>query len=300
MTPTEGFVAGRVVSTVGTPVEGAVVGVMVGANLREHSRVVAEADGTFQSVPLAPGLVDLMVVAPNYENAPARVEVVAGQTVNVAITMTPRPPAGKLTGRVVDESGKAVVATIKLAGPQIAETKSDDAGTLSIGIQPGQYTLRVEADQYLSREMSVSVSEGVENPLSIVLRMRPAIPGVVYKDGKITLRQPIAFKPTRGKAKPELAPGSTHVLDELVDLLINHPEIRQIRVEAHTDNSLPPPKAQELTNQQAQTIAGYLAQQGVSGDHVVAEGMGSSKPRVPNLSKAGRLKNRRIEIVVPQ
>jgi outer membrane protein OmpA-like peptidoglycan-associated protein len=294
--PADGLVAGRVVSTLGTPVEVAAVGVTG----RDHSRVVAEADGTFQSVPLPPGLAELFVVAPNYENATARVEVVAGQTASVLITMTPRAPAGKVTGRVVDESGKPVVAAIKLAGPQIAEAKSDDAGNLSIAVQPGKYVLRAEADQYLGREMSASVTEGVDNPLTIVMQTRPAIPGVVFKDGKITLRQPIAFKTSGNKATAELAPGAARVLDELIDLLINHPEIRQIRVEAHTDNSLPPPKAQELTDQQAQTIANYISQQGLPKDQVVAEGVGSQKPRVPNLGKAGRLKNRRVEIVVTQ
>ena len=45
------------------------------------------------------------MVATNYENANAKVEEVAGQTANVAITMTPRAPAGKVTGRVVDRVG---------------------------------------------------------------------------------------------------------------------------------------------------------------------------------------------------
>jgi outer membrane protein OmpA-like peptidoglycan-associated protein len=292
----DGLVAGRVVSTLGTPVEVAAVGVTG----RDHSRVVAEADGTFQSVPLPPGPAELFVVAPSYENATTRVDVVAGQTANVTITMTPKAPAGKVTGRVVDESGKPVVATIKMAGPQIAEARTDDTGNLSVGVQPGQYVLRVEADQYLSREMPVSAIEGVDNPLNIVLRTRPGIPGVAYKDGKIVLRQPVAFKASRNKATAEFAPGAPHVLDELIDLLINHPEIRQIRIETHTDNSLPPPKAQELTDQQAQTIANYVSQQGVPKDHVVVQGMGSTKPRVPNLGKVGRMKNRRVEVVVTQ
>jgi outer membrane protein OmpA-like peptidoglycan-associated protein len=292
----EGFVAGRVVSSVGTPVENAAVGVAG----RDHSRVVAEADGSFQSVPLPPGPAELFVVAPNYENATARADVVAGQTVNVVITMTPRAPAAKITGRVVDESGKPVVATVKLAGPQIAETKTDEAGNLSVGLQPGQYVLRVEADQQLSREMSASAVEGVEVPINIVLHARPGIPGVGFKDGKITLRQPIAFKANRNKATAELAPGAARVLDELIDLLINHPEIRQIRVETHTDNSLPPPKAQELTDQQAQAIAAYISQQGVPKDQILTQSMGSTKPRVPNLGKAAKLKNRRVEVIVTQ
>ena len=292
----EGTVAGRLVSTVGTPVEGAVVGVTG----RGHSRVLAEADGTFRSVPLEPGLVELLVVAPNYENATAKVEVVAGQTANMAITMTPRAPAAKIAGRVTEESGKPVVATVRLAGPQIAEAKTDDAGNLSIAVQAGQYALRVEADQYLSREMSIEVREGMDTPLNVIMHARPAVAGVVYKDGKITLRQPISFKAKGNKPTAEFAPGATRVLDEVVDLLINHPEIRQIRVETHTDNSLPPAKAQELTNQQAQTIADYISKQDVPKDHVAVEGMGSTKPRAPNLGKAGKLKNRRVEIVVAQ
>jgi outer membrane protein OmpA-like peptidoglycan-associated protein len=294
--PREGLVVGRVVSTFGTPVDGAAVGVTGLA----HSRVVAEADGTFQSVPLAAGLAELLVVAPNYENASTRVEVVAGQTVNVAITMTPRAPAAKITGRVTEDSGKPVVATVKAAGPQIAEAKTDDSGNLSIAVQPGQYVLRVEADQYLSRELATTVAEGAENPLNITMHSRPAIAGAVYKDGKITLRQPISFKASGRKPTASFAVGATRVLDEVIDLLISHPEIRQIRIETHMDNSLPPAKAQEITNQQAQAITEYIIQQGVSKDQVVAEGMGSSKPRVPNLGKAGKLKNRRVEIVVVQ
>jgi outer membrane protein OmpA-like peptidoglycan-associated protein len=172
---------------------------------------------------------------------------------------------------------------------------------LSVGVQPGQYVLRVEADQYLSRELATTVAEGVENPLNITMHARPAIAGAVYKDGKITLRQPITFKASGRKATTaSFAVGATRVLDEVIDLLINHPEIRQIRIETHMDNSLSPAKAQEITNQQAQAITEYIIQQGVSKDHVVAEGMGSSKPRVPNLGKAGKLKNRRVEIVVVQ
>jgi outer membrane protein OmpA-like peptidoglycan-associated protein len=292
----EGLVAGRVVSSVGTPIEGAVVGVTG----RDHSRVVAEADGSFQSVPLPPGLAELFVAAPNFENATARADVVAGQTVNVVITMTPRAPSAKITGHVVDETGKPVVATVKLAGPQIAETKTDEAGNLSVGLQPGQYVLRVEAEQHLSREMSASAVEGADVPLTIVLHARPGVAGVTYKDGKIILRQPIAFKANRNKPTAELAPGAARVLDELIDLLINHPEIRQIRVETHTDSSLPPPKAQELTDQQAQAIATYINQQGVPKDQILTQGMGSTKPRVPNLGKAGRVKNRRVEVIVTQ
>ena len=288
--------AGRVVSQTGAPVENAIVGV----SGREYSRVVVEAGGNFQTVPIPPGVVDLVATAPGFDPAMARVQIAAGQTTNVVITMVPKAPAARVTGRVVDEAGKPVLATIKLAGPQIAEGKVDESGNLSIGVQPGQYMLRAEADQYLSREMSLSVVEGMDIPVNIVMHPRPAIAGVLFKDGKIVLRQPISFKVAKKKPTAEFAPGATQVIDELIDLLIAHPEIRQIRIETHTDNSLPPAKAQELTDKQAQALADYISQQGVRKDLVVVQGMGSKKPRVPNLGAAAKLKNRRVEIEVVQ
>jgi outer membrane protein OmpA-like peptidoglycan-associated protein len=293
---TEGFAVGRVVSVSGAPVENAIVGV----SGRDHSRVVVESDGTFQTVSIAPGIVEVVATAPGFEVATAKVQIAAGQKTNVILTMTPKAPTARLSGRVVDDSGKAVPAVIKLAGPQIAEAKADESGNLMVGVQPGNYALRLEAEQYLSREMAVTVVEGVDNPLSITMHSRPAIAGVSFKEGKIILRQPISFKPANKKMTAEFASGATQVIDELIDLLIGHPEIRQIRIETHTDNSLQPPKAQELTDKQAQLIADYIALQGVPKDHVVVQGMGSKKPRVPNLGAAAKVKNRRVEIEVVQ
>jgi hypothetical protein len=84
----EGLVAGRVISAAGTPVEGAVVGV----SGREHSRVLTDADGTFQSVPLVPGPIELVVVANGFETATVRTEVIAGQTANIVLRLTSKAP----------------------------------------------------------------------------------------------------------------------------------------------------------------------------------------------------------------
>jgi outer membrane protein OmpA-like peptidoglycan-associated protein len=289
----EGLVAGRVINAAGTPIEGAVVGVTG----REHARVLTEADGTFQSVPLAPGSVELVVSANGYESATVRTEVVAGQTANIVLRLAAKIPAARVYGRVSDDAGKGVVASLKLAGPQLAETKSDESGNFSAPVGPGLYAVRVDAESYLSKELQVQVAEGRDNALSIVLRPRPAVSGVTFKDGKLKLRQPITFKAGK-KPSAELAAGMPLLLDEVVDLLVNHPEIRQMRVEAHWDSSLPPAQAQSLTDDQAKAVVKYLVDQGIAADRLVAAGMGSKKPIVPNLGK-GKLKNRRVELVIP-
>jgi len=289
----EGMVAGRVISATGEPVTGAIVGV----SGRKYARVLTEADGTFQSVPLAPGPVDLTVSADGFETASVKTEILTGQTANIVFRLVPKPPAAHASGRISDDAGKGLVATIKLAGPQIAEGKSDESGNFSIPVAPGVYALRVDADQYLSKETQVTVAEGRQGGVSITLRTRPAVSGVSFKNGKIKLRQAVSFKTVRGKPSSELTAGMPHLLDEVVDILVNHPEIRQIRVNAHWDSGLAAAKAQSLTDAQAKAVAQYLVDQGIAQDRVVAEGMGSKKPMVPNIGR-GKKKNRRVEFVV--
>jgi outer membrane protein OmpA-like peptidoglycan-associated protein len=289
----EGVVAGRVISATGTPVDGAVVGV----SGRLHSRVLTEADGSFQSVPLASGPVDLVVVANGFETATVKTEIVTGQAANIVFRLTPRPPAARASGRISDDTGKGLVASIKLAGPQIAEGRSDESGNFAVPVAPGVYAMRVDSDQYLSKETQLTVAEGREGGVSITLHTRPAVAGVSFQDGKFKLRQAVSFKTVAGKPSAELTARMPHLLDEVVDVLVNHPEIRQVRVEAHWDSGMPAAKSQTLTEAQAKAVAKYLVDQGIAPDRVLAEGMGAKKPVVPNLGK-GKAKNRRVEFVV--
>lgn len=290
----EGLVAGRVVAANGQPVEGAIVGVTG----REHSRVLTDADGSFQSVPLAPGPIELVVSANGFETATVKTEILAGQTANIVLRLTPKAPAARVTGHISDDTGKGVVASIKFAGPQLAESKSDESGNFQAALAPGVYAIRVDADQFLSKEVQLTIAEGRENTISVTLRSRPAIAGVTFQDGKFKLRQAISFVSAGNKPSAELTPGMPHLLDEVVDILVNHSEIRQIRIEAHWDSGMPAAKAQTLTDEQAKTVAKYITDQGIASDRVVPAGMGSKKPAVPNIGK-GKLKNRRVEIVVP-
>ena len=290
----KGLVAGRVASTAGTAIEGAVVGVTG----RRYSRVLTDADGTFRSAPLATGPVELVIAANGFETVSVKTDVIAGQAANLSLTLTPRAPAARAVGRISDDSGKGVAAALKLAGPQIAEGKSDESGYFTVPVVPGQYVLRIDADQSLSKVIQLTVVEGQENPVDVTLRSRPAVAGVTLQDGKLKLRQAVAFKAKGKQPSSELAAGAFHLLDEVVDLLVNHPEVHQVRVEAHWDSRLPEAKAQDLTDAQAKAVAQYLVEQGVGQERVLSVGMGAKKPLVPSLGKAARLKNRRIEFVV--
>ncbi len=145
-------------------------------------------------MPLPPGPIELVIVANGFETLSARLDVVAGQIANVAFTLTPRAPPARAVGRITEDSGKGVAATFKLAGPQIAEGKSDDSGNFAVPVPPGQYVLRVDADNYLSKVVPLTVAEGRESPVSVILRSRPAVAGVTFQNGKFKLRQAVTFK----------------------------------------------------------------------------------------------------------
>jgi outer membrane protein OmpA-like peptidoglycan-associated protein len=92
-----------------------------------------------------------------------------------------------------------------------------------------------------------------------------------------------------------LGPEAEELLDELVDLLLRHPEVTRIRIEAHWDRSVKAEEAQRLTYQQASAVADHLAGQGIARERMVAMGMGTARPsRVPSGDR--RPRDRRVEI----
>jgi outer membrane protein OmpA-like peptidoglycan-associated protein len=286
----EGWVAGKVLTATETPVDGAIIGIAG----RALSRVVSDADGSFRSPLLPPGPVELAVTAVGFENATVPVKVVAGQAASITVHLTARPPSAWLTGRIVDELGRGLAVGFRLTGPQVVNTRSDQTGKFAADVTVGTYALRAEGEQFLAKEVHLTVTEGQENTTTVTLRTRPSIPGVVLqeqeKQGHFEFRQPLTFRSVAGKPSAQLAAGTLRLLDEVVDIFFAHPEIHQLRVEATWDRSLPAEKAQSLTAEQAMAVAKYLADQGVPAERIVAVGAGQS------MSKGGNIGPRRVEL----
>jgi outer membrane protein OmpA-like peptidoglycan-associated protein len=287
----EGTVLGKVVTAAGgAPIEGALVSVPG----RTKSRVATDPDGTFRTAGLPPGAAELEVAAANFEPNKVRAVVVAGQEAAVTVVLTPRVQKAKVSGRVTDDGGKPVrAATVRFAGPQNAEVKTDDTGAFTTSLTGGEYVVRVEADRFVAKETKVSLADGKDQDLSTAIHQRPIVTRVVIGKSRLSIRQPVSFKGT-GPAATEISPTAASLLDEVADTLSTHPELKHVRIEAHWDASLPRDKAQELTDQQARAVATYLAKQGVGESRLEAVGMGAQRPLVPNIGTA-KLRNRRVE-----
>lgn len=87
---------------------------------------------------------------------------------------------------------------------------------------------------------------------------------------------------------------------ELVDLVLalrGQPDL-QIRIDGHTDSRGSQERNRELSLERAEAVATHLALQGVSTQRISVKGFGESRPVESNRTEAGRLRNRRIEIVL--
>jgi outer membrane protein OmpA-like peptidoglycan-associated protein len=310
----EGVVVGKVVSSKGEPIGGAVIGVKG----MERSRVASESDGTFATKPVPPGLVALEISAPNFQPAVVQANVLVGQTAQIAATLQPRDTKTKLVGRVVDEAGKPVAASVIFDGPEKTEITTDPDGTFSATLTAGTYTARAEAPRFAPAELPVTLVEGTDRSIELKLgrgkgpalaalggaraaapaRTGPAAAGVVSIQGKrIVVRRPVTFRAEGPRPTAALAGGSARVVDQVAQALATRPEIRRVRVEAHWDGTVDKGEAEAVTQQQAQAIAALLAKRGLGPDRVEAIGMGAKRPLVPNIGPMA-VKNRRVEFYV--
>lgn len=94
-----------------------------------------------------------------------------------------------------------------------------------------------------------------------------------------------------------LKPGATNALSRLAAFLREHTD-RQVLIEGHTDSEGTPDYNLNLSLARADSVARALVAQGVDGARVSPRGFGESTPIASNDSAAGRLQNRRVEIVV--
>jgi outer membrane protein OmpA-like peptidoglycan-associated protein len=94
-----------------------------------------------------------------------------------------------------------------------------------------------------------------------------------------------------------LKPGAVSALSRLAAFLREHPD-RAVLIEGHTDSSGTPDYNLNLSLARADSVARSLVGDGVDGTRISPRGFGESTPIASNDSAAGRLQNRRVDIVV--
>jgi len=93
----------------------------------------------------------------------------------------------------------------------------------------------------------------------------------------------------------DLLPESIDVLLELAFTLQENPE-RRIEVRGHTDSTGSPAVNLDLSQRRAQAVRDALIDMGIDPGRITAVGYGQDFPIADNSTRAGRAKNRRVEV----
>ncbi|MEM9997720.1 MAG: OmpA family protein [Bacteroidota bacterium] len=91
----------------------------------------------------------------------------------------------------------------------------------------------------------------------------------------------------------QLTEASRATLNAIAANLAEYPEL-SITVEGHTDNTGSRDANDTLSQQRAQAVAGYLAEQGVDASRIAAVGYGDARPVETNATDEGKAANRRV------
>ena len=109
------------------------------------------------------------------------------------------------------------------------------------------------------------------------------------------LKLPGGIKFATGKA--DLLPESEPALTYVVEYMAKTPNLKQLRVEGHTDNQGQPAANQKLSEDRAYSVSRWLVTHGVDCRRLVPLGYGDTKPIADNNTEEGRAQNRRTVFI---
>jgi len=258
----------------------------------ELNAQVTGADGRFKSYDLPEGTLTVVVTADGFHEGTFSVEVPATGEVEQAFPLKAKPKLGTIAVSVVDDKDSPVGnVEIKVDGPKRSKEKTDMTGRFEIEREAGTYTIIADVDGFLSKRISVDVEPETRSEIHIMLTPKPKKSLVVVKDKVIVIKRQIHFETDSDVIKSD----SFGILDEVTDTLLNHPEIRMVEIQGHTDSRGKREYNIDLSERRARSVKRYLVEAGVEASRLDSKGFGPDKPIAPNITGTGRARNRRVE-----
>ncbi len=118
---------------------------------------------------------------------------------------------------------------------------------------------------------------------------------VVVTRNKIEILDKIHFETGKSKIRRD----SFDLLDEIAEVLNDNPDIKQVEIAGHTDNSGSEDVNMRLSQARAEAVMMHLVKKGdIDPVRLVAKGYGPTRPVAENETKEGKAENRRVEFVI--
>jgi len=117
---------------------------------------------------------------------------------------------------------------------------------------------------------------------------------VIVTRKEIVITQKIEFAIGRSNIKQV----SFGLVDEIAQVLKDHPEVLKVEVQGHTDNTGSDDLNRRLSDARAKAVMAALVQRGVEKERLTAKGYGPDKPLASNDTDDGKAKNRRVQFEI--
>jgi outer membrane protein OmpA-like peptidoglycan-associated protein len=117
---------------------------------------------------------------------------------------------------------------------------------------------------------------------------------VIITREKLVIKDKVYFDTGKSKIQPRSFP----LLNQIARILIEHPDVKRVVVEGHTDSRGSAAANRTLSQARAEAVKTYLVQHGVEAARLDAKGYGPDRPVADNGTAAGREQNRRVEFVI--
>ncbi|HEY0482670.1 MAG TPA: OmpA family protein [Kofleriaceae bacterium] len=108
---------------------------------------------------------------------------------------------------------------------------------------------------------------------------------------KIELSETVQFE----TESAVLVERSKQLLDDVARELADHPEIKKVQIEGHTDSVASPRHNMKLSQDRIASVRAYLLSKGVDAKRLTTKAFGETKPIASNKTEEGRAQNRRVD-----
>jgi outer membrane protein OmpA-like peptidoglycan-associated protein len=138
-------------------------------------------------------------------------------------------------------------------------------GKVETLVRVGQVKVGAEAEGYLRGSKTVELKSG--DTVTVVLDLKPTKTKV--QAANIDLGGSVFFETNKDIIKPE----SYKLLDEVASIMKEHPELKLVRIEGHTDSRGDDAFNLDLSQRRTEAVRTYLINKGVEANRLEAKGL---------------------------
>ncbi len=241
--------------------------------------------GSELSLQMHAGSYEVTGYAERYADTTSRFTVVEGRDTVVEVDL--EPLFGEVRAVVRDSGGRYLNGVLEVDGERPARVMSGIGRTDAMA---GQRAVVVRSEGFQTASQSAKVTVGQRTTLEFVLT--PAKAKITAE--KIEILEKVFFDVGKATIKPE----SFALLDQVAEILVEHPDVTKVRVEGHTDARGSANANRRLSTTRAESVRDYLVSKGVAVERLDAVGYGPDRPLDPSRTTAAYDLNRRVEFVI--